>query len=117
MTEIGTRTVSGDAIVFENEKVVIRNFVLEPGAETPMHTHEHDYTWYTIAGATLQTFDEHGNDCGTMDIPTGAVVSLKLDNGSLEVVSELGKGLRVPATHRAINVGSTTYREVLVEYK
>lgn len=54
---------------------------------------------------------------GRWRYPTGAVYSLKYDDGFLEVISEVGKGVRVPATHKARNVGSTAYREVLVEYK
>ena len=107
----------GSEKIFENDKVIVWNFVLEPGQETPMHTHDHSYMWYAIEGAPLQVFDEHGNDLGTLEVPTGAVYSLKLDNGFLEVLSEPGKGLRVPAKHKARNVGSSKYREVLVEYK
>jgi hypothetical protein len=33
------------------------------------------------------------------------------------VLSEIGKGAKVPATHKARNDGSKPYREVLVEYK
>jgi len=107
----------GSEKVFENDKVIVWNFVLAPGAETPMHTHEHSYMWYSIEGAPLQIFDEHGKDLGTLEVPTGAIYSLKLDNGFLEVLSEHGKGMRVPARHKARNVGPTPYREVLVEYK
>jgi len=107
----------GTEKVFENDKVIVWNFVLQPGEETPLHTHEHAYMWYAIAGAPLQVFDEQGNDLGTLEVPTGAVYSLKLDNGFLEVLSEPGKGVRVPARHKAKNVGPTPYREVLVEYK
>ena len=32
-------------------------------------------------------------------------------------VAQRGKGLRVPAKHKARNAGSTPYREILVEYK
>jgi hypothetical protein len=45
------------------------------------------------------------------------VYSLKCEGGYLEVLSELGKGARVPATHKARNDGTRPYREVLVEYK
>ena len=107
----------GSEKIFENDKVIVWNFVLEPGQETPMHTHDHSYMWYAIEGAPLQVFDEHGNDLGTLEAPTGTVYSLALDNGFLEVLSEPGKGIRVPAKHKARNVGSTAYREVLVEYK
>jgi beta-alanine degradation protein BauB len=107
----------GTEKIFENDKVIVWNFELAAGAETPLHTHEHSYMWYAIQGAPLQVFDEQGNDLGTLEVPTGAVYSLKLENGFLEVLSEHGKGIRVPATHRAKNVGSTPYREMLVEYK
>jgi len=107
----------GSRKVFENDKVIVWNFELAPGAETPMHTHEYSYMWYTIQGAPLEVFDEFGRSLGTLDVPTGAVYSLKLDNGMLEVLSEIGKGMRVPAKHRARNAGKTPYRELLVEYK
>ncbi|CAN7548629.1 hypothetical protein [Caballeronia sp. LjRoot31] len=107
----------GTEKVFENDKVIVWNFTLEPGDYTEMHTHERPYMWYAINGAPLQIFDEGGNDLGIFDVPTGAIYSLKLDNGYLEILSEIGKGARVPATHRARNVGSAPYREVLVEYK
>jgi quercetin dioxygenase-like cupin family protein len=29
----------GTEKVFENDKVIVWNFALEPGQETPMHTH------------------------------------------------------------------------------
>ena len=72
--------------------------------------------WYAISGAPLQIFDENGNDLGTLEVPTGGIFSLKVENGEIEVLSEPGKGMRVPARHKARNVGTTPYREVLVEY-
>ena len=107
----------GTEKVFENDKVAVWNFELAPGEETPMHTHERSYMWYAISGAPLQIFDENGNDLGTLDVPTGGIFSLRVENGEIEVLSEPGKGMRVPARHKARNVGPTPYREVLVEYK
>ena len=107
----------GTEKVFENDKVIVWNFELGPGEETPIHTHEHSYMWYSIAGTQLQVFDETGKDLGTLEVPTGAVYSIKYEDGMLEVLSEPGKGVRIPATHKARNVGPTAYREVLVEYK
>ncbi|MFP3553978.1 hypothetical protein SB861_25180 [Paraburkholderia sp. SIMBA_049] len=107
----------GTEKVFENDKVIVWNFTLAPGEFTPVHTHEHPYMWYAIEGAPLQIFDESGNEVGIFEVPTGAIYSLKLEDGYLEVLSEIGKGARVPATHKARNVGTSNYREVLVEYK
>lgn len=107
----------GSEKVFENDKVIVWNFVLEPGEETPVHTHEHSYMWYAIEGAPLHIYDKDGADLGIFEVPTGAVYSLKCEDGYLEVLSEIGKGARVPATHKARNDGTRPYREVLVEYK
>ena len=107
----------GSDVVFENDKIRVWNFELRPGESTAMHTHEHDYLWYAISGAPLQVTDEHGNDVGTIEVPTGGVFSLLVDGDEIEVLSEPGKGMRVPARHKAKNVGTTPYREVLVEYK
>ena len=111
MADVGTEKL------FENDKIILWNFVLPAGAETPMHTHEHDYVWYAIEGAPLQVFDEDGKELGTLEVPTGAVYSLKCENGYLEILSDLGKGMRVPVTHKARNAGTTAYREILIEYK
>ncbi|MFT3801905.1 MAG: hypothetical protein QM766_11860 [Burkholderiaceae bacterium] len=107
----------GSEKVFENDQVIVWNFELKPGEETEIHTHEHAYMWYSIQGAPLQVFDADGNDLGTLEVPTGAVYSLKLEDGYLEVLSEINKGVKVPATHKARNAGTTPYREILVEYK
>jgi hypothetical protein len=107
----------GSEKVFENDKVIVWNFELAPGEETPVHTHEKAYMWYAIAGAPLQIYDENGKDLGVFDVPTGGVFSLKLEDGMLEVMSEIGKGVKVPARHSARNIGPNRYREILVEYK
>jgi beta-alanine degradation protein BauB len=107
----------GTEKVFENDKVIVWNFVLAPGEETPVHTHKHSYMWYAIEGAPLHIFDENGGDLGIFQVPTGAIYSLKYEDGYLEVLSDIGKGAKVPATHKARNEGSNPYREVLIEYK
>lgn len=116
-TEVAEKPGVGSKKVFENDKVIIWNFELAPGEETPVHTHERSYMWYAIQGAPLHIFDAEGNDCGVFDVPTGGVFSLKCENGMIEVLSEIGKGATVPATHKVRNVGFTNYREILVEYK
>ena len=50
--------------VFENDKVIVWNFELAPGEETPVHTHEHSYMWYAISGAPLQVTDENEKGLG-----------------------------------------------------
>ena len=41
----------GSYMVFENDKIMIWELVLEPGQQTACHTHRHDYT-------------PHGDICG-----------------------------------------------------
>lgn len=107
----------GSTKIFENDKVIVWDFQLQPGETTPVHTHEHSYMWYAIQGAPLDCDDEHGNDLGIIDVPTGAVFNLKHENGELEVLSEPHKGMKFPATHNAKNAGDKPYREILIEFK
>lgn len=41
----------GNEKVFENDNVVVWNFALAPGEESPVHTHTRQYMWYAIEGA------------------------------------------------------------------
>ena len=105
----------GTTKVFENDKIIVWEFVLGPGETTPVHTHEHDYIFYVLDGAPLQVFDTAGRDLGTLDAKSGSVFVLRCENGELVGVED--PALRVPATHSARNVGTTRYREILVETK
>ena len=105
----------GSTKLYENDRVIVWEFVLEPGERTPRHTHEHDYVWYVIEGSRLETFDEDGRSIGAFDSNTGATFAFEC-RGS-ELISTDGKGLRGPATHSARNVGAGRYREILVETK
>lgn len=109
MGEVGTTKV------FENDKVIVWEFVLEPGEETPMHTHKHDYVFYVLDGAPLLVIDEDGKELGTFDAVSGS--AFPFDCIGDELVSADDKGHRVPATHKARNLGTTRYREILVESK
>lgn len=105
----------GSRKIFENERIIVWDFVLEPGESTPVHTHEHDYFWHVLEGSKLETFDEEGNSIGAFDSKTGATFAFECVGS--ELVSTDDKGLRGPATHSARNAGSTRYREILVEMK
>ena len=105
----------GTTVVFEDDKIKVWEFVLEPGEETPIHTHELEYIFYVLEGTTLQVFDENKKDLGKLDVKTGDVVALHLDND--ELVLRDDPTYRIPATHSAKNIGTTKYREVLIETK
>jgi hypothetical protein len=105
----------GSKKLFENDKVILWEFVLEPGERTPLHKHQHDYVWYVLEGTTLEVFDKDDKFLGSFEAPTGAIFPLRLEGD--ELVTTDDKGLRAPATHSARNGGATRYREILVETK
>jgi len=107
----------GSKIIFENDNIIVWDFELKPGEETPMHKHSHSYMWYALQGAPLDCEDEHGNDLGVFDVPTGSVFNIKREGDKLEVMSDIAKGVKFPITHKAKNIGKETYREILIEFK
>lgn len=109
MGEVGTTKL------FEDDRIVMWEFVLEPGERTPCHTHRHDYLFYVLEGSRLEVFDADGGPLGSFEARTGDVFSLKCEGD--ELVSNDDKGLCAPATHSARNGGSSRYREILVEKK
>ena len=82
----------GSTKIFENERIVVWEFVLEPGESTPVHTHEHDYVWHVLEGSKLETFDESGKSIGAFDSSTGETFAFKCVGS--ELVSADEKGLR-----------------------
>ena len=105
----------GSKKLFENDRIIVWEFVLEPGESTPVHTHQLDYVWHVIEGSRLETFDESGRSIGAFDSSTGQTFAFEC--AGRDLVSTDGKGLRGPATHSARNVGAGRYREILVEMK
>ncbi|MGE4616149.1 MAG: hypothetical protein AAEJ43_03925, partial [Gammaproteobacteria bacterium] len=95
MVEVGTTKV------FENDKIIVWEFILEPGETTPVHTHKHDYVFYVLDGAPLEVFDADNQALPSFDAHTGAVFALRCEGDDL--VSMDDKGIRVPATHSARN--------------
>ena len=105
----------GTTKIFENDKINVWEFVLEPGETTPVHTHELDYIFYVLDGAPLRVFDGDGKELTTFDASTGSVFVLRMDGDDLVGVHD--PSIRIPARHAAQNVGKTRYREILVETK
>lgn len=107
--EVGSRKI------FEDERIILWEFELAPGATTPCHTHQHDYLFYVLQGTRLEVFGADDEPLGAFDSPTGATFALKCVDG--ELISTDDKGLRAPATHSARNAGTGVYREILIEHK
>jgi redox-sensitive bicupin YhaK (pirin superfamily) len=105
----------GSKVVFEDDKIKVWDFNLEPGEQTEVHTHEMEYVFYVINGSTLEVFDAENNFVTPLEFKDGDVLPLRLEGSELVVVGN--ESLRVPATHSARNAGTTLYREVLIEKK
>lgn len=105
----------GSNVVFEDDKIKVWEFDLDPGEQTPVHTHELDYIFYVIDGTTLEVFDKDSQFLSTIEVKDGDVVPLRLEGDELVVVGN--ESQRIPATHSARNGGPNRYREILVETK
>jgi hypothetical protein len=101
--------------LFEDDKIKVWEFVLEPGEQTALHTHEMDYIFYVINGSTLEVLDADSQIVTSLEFSDGDVLPLRLDGDELVVIGN--ESLRVPATHSAPNAGVARYREVLIEKK
>ncbi len=106
MADIATKKI------FENDKIAVWEMVLEPGESTGVHTHSHDYVFYVIEGSTGELTDKDGNVLGNLELKAGDTMFFRLE-GEEVVAGEL----RVPAIHSARIIGTTRYREILVETK
>ena len=99
--EIGTR------LLFENDRVRVWEMALAPGEESDLHRHDADYLMIQLEGDRIAARfepDSEGSFAGR-DYIEGTVVPgavVWADRGGME---------------RAVNVGSRTFREIIVELK
>ena len=92
MADVGSR------LIFENERIRVWEFTLQPGETVDTHRHDHDYFFYPIEGGTLEVTRESGVTRATLE--AGQVYYRKGGD-----------------THAAKNVDNHRYHEVLVELK
>jgi hypothetical protein len=109
MSDVGTKKV------FENEWIVVWHLDLNPGEESPRHTHKLDYVVRILSGSTLEVFGPDGELLDTVELQAGNAVCFQVD-GDRIVADRPGYPV-VPATHSARNVGQNLFREVLIEFK
>ena len=107
MAEIATKKL------YENEKIVVWEMVLEPGESSGLHTHSHSYLFHVLEGSTGEVTDKNGKPCGTLTMESGFTMYLRLQGQELVALDDF----RIPVTHSARNVGTTRFREILVETK
>jgi quercetin dioxygenase-like cupin family protein len=92
MASVGTK------LVFENDRIRVWEFTLQPGETIEAHRHDHPYFFYPIEGGTLEVTRASGVTQATLE--EGKVYYR--DGGD---------------THAARNVGGNRYHEILVELK
>lgn len=96
--QVGTR------LMFENERMRVWDLALAPGETLQAHVHRHDFCFIVLQGGELRHV--HPHDPGqNQDVryETDQVVFL-----------EAGDGL---VHHPLLNVGSTQYRNLVIELK
>ncbi len=98
--------------LFENERVAVWEMLLAPGESTGLHTHDREYFFHVLEGSTLRTSDGNGERVGDFEFKTGSTNWISIEGDEVVLGST-----RAPATHDAKNLGSTRYREILVEFK
>lgn len=93
----------GTTVLYEDDDVRIWEMNLEPGEASDLHHHEHDYFLVIDSGDLVAGVPPKGSP---MDLFVGKV-------------PPDGNTVRVPkgGTEWAVNVGSKTYHEILIELK
>ncbi len=105
----------GTQKVFENDRVIVWHLDLEPGERGATHTHKLDYVVRILAGATLEVFGAKGELLDTVELESGGAVAFRVEGD--HIVADRPGYPSVPITHSAKNIGTTTFREVLIEFK
>jgi len=86
-------------LLFENEHTRVWEMLLQPGEVFPLHSHEYPYLSLIIEGASLILSEEDGTE-RRLEVEAGQVV--------------WGD---IPDVHAVKNVGTTAFRNRLVEFK
>ena len=94
----GQRGAEPGAVVLENDKVVVRRYLLQPGMSTGMHSHSRDYLRVILQG-------------GTVEITTlqGPTRTEKVETGSV--------AWRTKSTHDSKNTGGSPVEGLVIEIK
>jgi quercetin dioxygenase-like cupin family protein len=93
MADIGTK------LIFENDRVKVWEFTLQPGQSIGLHTHMRDYLILPIETSTVEV-TRPGRPIEVREYAAGSVIWR--DKGE---------------THDARNVGANRYHQLLVELK
>lgn len=93
----------GSKVVFENDRVRVWELTLEPGADSPVHEHEHDHLLIQVAGDRVAVVPEPDTQSRFKDY-----LEAEVRPGQVAFVRKGG-------IETARNVGSAPYKEIIVE--
>ena len=105
----------GTKLVFEDDRVIVWHLDLEPGQHGALHTHTLNYVVRVVSGSTLEVFGPDNELLYIVELEAGAAVAFTVDGE--RIVSDRPGYPAVPATDSVKNVGTETFREVLIEFK
>ncbi len=105
----------GTQKVFENDRVIVWHLDLEPGEQGDRHTHELDFVVHVFSGSTLEVSGPDGELLYGVERKAGGAINFRMERD--QIVSDLPGHTGVPTTHSVRNVGTNTFREVLIEFK
>ena len=106
----------GTVKVFEDDRVIVWHLDLQPGEQGETHTHELDFAVRVFSGATLEVCGPEGELLYEVQREAGeGALSFRIDGD--QIVSDRPGSPPIPATHSVRNVGTSTFREVLIEFK
>ena len=97
----------GTKLLFENDRIKVWEMSLEPGQRSALHRHEHDYVMVQLGGdkVAAEFEPDSGGTWGSESYVEGPV-----SEGTV-VWAEAG------GIETAVNIGSETFREIIVELK
>lgn len=106
----------GSNIIFEDATVKVWNFTLGSGETTSMHRHNCGYHFLPVTSSTLEVWGEYGQQILTISPKVGEIIGFTIVDDFL-VQTATANPIRIPRTHAARNIGSTTFNEILFESK
>lgn len=86
------------AILLENDKVIVRQYLLQPGMSTGTHSHSHDYLRVILQGGTVE-----------ITALNGATRTEEVEVGSV--------AWRAKTTHSTKNIGGSPIEGLVIEIK
>ncbi len=95
----------GSKVLFENDRVRVWDFRLEPGETSPLHSHLHDHFYVYVTDNNKISFFSPGSDSYDLDVPDG-----------FTAYHDVGQNPPPLYTHQITNTGSNPHRQLVIEF-